>query len=187
MFAIDGHSAAGKSTFAAALAARLDAALVPGDDFYRVMKDEDRAQLSQSEGIERYFDWERMRSDVLVPLRDGRDAIYRRYNWSSGILAEDATTINAASAVVVDGVYASRPELEEFFDVAVFVSAPAGVRWARQLQRGDSVEWLRRWDEAEKLFFAQVRPPQSFDVVVTDRTGPVPDALGTRAGQSSVP
>lgn len=68
---------------------------------------------------------------------------------------------------MVDGVYASRSELEEFFDVWVFVSAPADVRWARQLQRGDSVEWLRRWDEAEKLFFAQVRPPQSFDVVVS--------------------
>lgn len=80
MFAIDGHSAAGKSTFAAALAARLDAALVPGDDFYRVMNDEDRAQLSPSEGIERYFDWERMHSEVLVPLRAGRDAIYRRYD-----------------------------------------------------------------------------------------------------------
>jgi uridine kinase len=73
MVAIDGQSAAGKSTFAAALAARIDAALVSGDDFYRVMNDEDRAQLSASDGIERYFDWERMRAEVLVPLREGCD------------------------------------------------------------------------------------------------------------------
>jgi uridine kinase len=167
IFAIDGHSAAGKSTFAAALAARLDAALIPGDDFYRVMNDEERAQLSPSEGIERYFDWERMRAEVLVPLRDGRDAVYRAYDWGSGLLTEEATTIGAASAVVVDGVYSSRPELEEFFELSVFVSAPEDGRSARQLQRGDTVEWLRRWDDAEKLFFAQVRPPQSFDLVVS--------------------
>ena len=95
MVAIDGHSAAGKSTFAAALAARLDAALVPGDDFYRVMKNEERAQLSPSEGVERYFDWERMRAEVLVRLRDGRDAVYRPYDWGSGVLSEDATRITA--------------------------------------------------------------------------------------------
>lgn len=40
MVAVDGHSAAGKSTFAAALAACTAAALVPGDDFYRVMDEE---------------------------------------------------------------------------------------------------------------------------------------------------
>jgi uridine kinase len=166
MVAIDGHSAAGKSTFAAALAAQIDAALIPGDDFYRVMNDEERAQLSPSEGIERYFDWERMRAEVLVPLRGGLDAVYRPYDWDSGLLAEETTTIGTAPTVVLDGVYSSRPELEEFFELSVFVSAPADVRWARQIQRGDAVEWLRRWDEAEKLFFAHVRPPQGFDLVV---------------------
>jgi uridine kinase len=164
--AIDGHSAAGKSTFAAALAARIDAALVSGDDFYRVMNGEDRAQLSASEGFERYFDWERMRAEVLVPLREGCDVVYRPYDWDSGLLAEEATTIAAAPAVVLDGVYSSRPEFEEFFELSILVSAPADLRWARQLQRGDAVEWLRRWDEAEKWFFAHVRRPQSFDLVV---------------------
>jgi uridine kinase len=130
------------------------------------MNDEERARLSPSQGIERYFDWERMRAEVLVPLRNGREAVYRAYDWGSGLLAEDATTISAAPAFVVDGVYSSRLELEELFKVSVFVSAPANARWARQLQRGDSVEWLRRWDEAEKLFFTNVRPPQSFDLVV---------------------
>jgi cytidylate kinase len=56
LVAIDGHSAAGKSTFAAALAVRTDAALISGDDFYRVMPESARARLSAWEGIEHYFD-----------------------------------------------------------------------------------------------------------------------------------
>jgi uridine kinase len=167
LVAIDGHSAAGKSTFATAVAARTDAALISGDDFYRVMSEEARAQLPAQEGIERYFDWERMRAEVLVPLSEGRSAVYRPYDWETRLLADQATTIRAAPAVVLDGVFSTRPELIEFFEVSVFVSAPAEVRWQRQLQRGDPVEWLLRWDAAERIFFTHVRPPQTFDLVVS--------------------
>jgi uridine kinase len=166
--AVDGHSAAGKSTFAAALAARTDAALVPGDDFYRVMDEEARAQLSAREGMARYFDWERMRDEVLVPLRAGCDARYRPYDWDSGLLAEQWVAIRAARVVVLDGVFTSRPELASFLDLCVLVEAPADVRWKRQLKRGDSLGWLRRWEAAERLFFAEVRVPETFDLVVCD-------------------
>jgi hypothetical protein len=94
--AVDGHSGAGKSTFAAAQAARIAATLVPGDDFYRVMDEEVRARLSAHEGIGRYFDWERMRDEVLVPLRAGRDARYRPYDWDSGLVAETPITLQSA-------------------------------------------------------------------------------------------
>jgi uridine kinase len=106
-----------------------------------------------------------MRAEVLAPLRECRDAVYRPYDWNTGLLASKAITIPAALAVVLDVVYSSRPQLQEFFEFCVFVSAPADVRRARQLQRDDAVEWLRRWQAAERLFFARVRPPQSFDVV----------------------
>ena len=72
--AVDGHSASGKSTFAAALATRLAAAVVHVDDFYRDMPEVDRLALSASEGISRYFDWERLRAEALVPLAAGRPA-----------------------------------------------------------------------------------------------------------------
>jgi uridine kinase len=165
--AVDGHSGAGKSTFAAALAARIVATLVPGDDFYRVMDDEVRARLSAHEGIGRYFDWERMRDEVLVPLLAGRDARYRLFDWDSGLLAETPITLPRAPLVVLDGVYTSRPELARFLHLSVLVEAPADVRRKRQVTRGDSPDWLRRWEEAERLFFAQLRPVESFDLVVS--------------------
>jgi uridine kinase len=174
--AVDGHSAAGKSTFAAALASRTDAALVPADDFYRVMDQETRARLSAQEGIARYFDWERMRDEVLVPLRAGRDAVYLPYDWDTGLLAERAITIRAAPAVLLDGVFTSRPELAPFLDLCVLIEAPADLRWRRQLGRGDSLGWLRRWEAAERLFFTEVRAPETFDLVVSDEA---PGEAGT--------
>jgi hypothetical protein len=51
--AVDGHSAAGKSTFADALASRTGAALARGDDFYRVMDEAERAELARDHDVGR--------------------------------------------------------------------------------------------------------------------------------------
>jgi uridine kinase len=165
--AVDGHSAAGKSSFGHMLAHRVGAALVTGDDFYRVMGEADRSRLSPRQGIDCYYDWQRMRDVALIPLRNGQPATYRPFDWDTGQLATRTVTIPAASIVVVEGLYVSRPELHEFFDLAVLVEAPVDVRWRRQRQRGDaSEEWLHRWDAAERHFFAHVRPSDTFDVIV---------------------
>ena len=125
----DGHSVAGKSSFAEALAKATDAAIVPGDDFYRVMDDEARAGLSPDEGIRRYYDWERMRDEALSPLLADRAATYRPYDWQSGLLATRSVTIAPAPVVVVEGLFVSRPQLEPFVDLSVLVEAPSAVRW----------------------------------------------------------
>lgn len=58
--AVDGHSAAGASTPAAAAAAvRLGATVVAGDDFYRDMPEAARWALSPTAGADLYFDWQR--------------------------------------------------------------------------------------------------------------------------------
>jgi uridine kinase len=60
--AVDGHSAAGKSAFADSLTQRVDASIVHGDDFYRVMDDSERERLTAKQGADTYYDWQRMRS-----------------------------------------------------------------------------------------------------------------------------
>jgi uridine kinase len=171
VIAVDGYSAAGKSTFADALADVMPAVVVRGDDFYRVMDEDDRARLSPPEGIARY-DWERLRDEVLSPVVEGRPATYRPYDWDMGQLAGRTITVPAASTVVVEGLFVSRHELERYFDLSVLVEAPPETRRRRQLERADASEWLRRWDAAERLFFERVRPPETFDVVVDGTTPP---------------
>ena len=70
LVAIDGHSAAGKSTLARKIADTLPAVtLVHTDDFYRVMDEAARTQLDAQGGYEQYYDWQRLEVEVLAPLQ----------------------------------------------------------------------------------------------------------------------
>lgn len=165
--AIDGHSAAGKSTLAHCLADVFGAALVVGDDFYAVMDEEARARLSPLEGVELYYDWMRMRNEALVPLLDGRQAVYRPYAWESNHLSTRTVTLEPTPLVVVEGLFVARPELTDLISLAVLVEANPEVRAVRQQYRDDDEAWVQRWDEAERYYFSNVRPPNSFDVRIT--------------------
>ena len=64
--AIDGMTAAGKSTFATALAEHLvGSALIRGDDFGRPMEDNARLVFSPPQAYERDIDWQRIRTGSL--------------------------------------------------------------------------------------------------------------------------
>ena len=165
--AVDGHSAAGKSTFATQLADRIGGSIVQGDDFYRVMEPAERAGLSPADGASRYYDWERMRAEVLLPLRLGQLARFLAYDWDTNNLGRQFRTVGPVPVVVVEGLFVSRPELDDVVDMCVLVTAGADVRRRRQIQRGDaSDEWLERWDAAERWYFEHARPPSTFDIVV---------------------
>ncbi|GIJ26458.1 hypothetical protein Vqi01_16200 [Micromonospora qiuiae] len=81
VIAVDGPSAAGTSTLAEVLATRLDASVVHVDDFYRDMPHEQRWALSPEEGLQQYFDWQRLRHEALELLKLGQPARYRPYSW----------------------------------------------------------------------------------------------------------
>lgn len=166
---IDGHSAAGKSTLAMALAAEFDrVAMVHGDDFYRVMNEDQRAGLDPAQGADLYYDWQRLRDEVLVPLRDGKRATFRPYDWDTNQLSNTSTTIEPAPMVVVEGLFVSRPELGSWIDLSVLVDVDPTIREGRQRDRADaSPIWLQRWEAAEQWYFHNIRPPGSFDVTLS--------------------
>jgi uridine kinase len=173
--AVDGHSAAGKSMFAGSLAERMPASVVAGDDFYRVMDEDERAALTPAEGAAWYYDWERLRDQALLPLRNRRPAVFRPYDWAVNDLADRLITIAPEPLIIIEGLFVSRPELAHVVDIAVLVVADAGSRGRRQVDRADaSEEWLERWDAAERWYFEHRRPPSSFDVITrpaSHRTG----------------
>lgn len=168
LVAIDGASAAGTTTLATAVGQRLDASVVTGDDFYRDMPEQRRQTLTPAEGVEQYFDWQRLRREALQPLRAGRTARYRPSDWRAGTgLAQHVIEVPPTPIVILDGVYSARPELQEEIDLAVLVETPPQERHRRLVAREHGNDaWWPRWNAAENLYYATIRPARSFDLVV---------------------
>jgi uridine kinase len=165
--AVDGHSAVGKSTMARSLSVKLGAAVVPCDDFYRDEPEEVRLAYDAAEGVRRYFDWERMATEAVLPLRTNMVATYRPFDWQAGRGLGNEVTIEPAPILILEGVYSARPELRSHLDLAVLVQAPAATRLRRQRERHDPHDWERRWDLAERHYFKTVCPQSAFDFIIS--------------------
>ncbi len=174
LVSIDGAGGSGKSTLAADLAERLGGtgrvAVVHGDDFYRPMRAEERLLLSPQEGYNQYFDWQRLRDQVLIPLASGADARYQRYDWPTGDLAAgELHHVPRSGVVIVEGVYTARPELAGYYDLTVLVEAPRDVCLCRLDERGHDHgpgNWNERWRAAEEHYLAVTNPGARLDLTV---------------------
>lgn len=157
---VDGPAGSGKTTYAAALSAALgDAPVVHMDDLY-----EGWAGLAL--GV-----WERLEAQVLAPLRDGRAACYRVYDWAAGEFAE-WVDLPGHGVLVVEGVGAAARPVDPSAVLRVWVEVPAELRLARGLSRDGQAmrdNWVR-WAEVEQAHFRNDGTRRRADLFV-DGTG----------------
>lgn len=170
LVAVDGRSGVGKSTLCERLAARVGAAHVDGDDFYAGGDAAALAALAPPERAAAVIDLRRLRAEALEPLLAGRTARWRPFDWDAGAgFAAEPVVCAPAPVVVLDGTYSGRPELADLVDLPVLVTLDERERLARLAAReggdlGDPEFAL--WEAAEDHYFAVVRPPESFDLVL---------------------
>jgi uridine kinase len=126
--------------------------------------------MSDAAVVDAVIDWQRLRAGALLPLRARQAAAFQPYDWDAddGRLAPPKT-IPAADLVIVDGVYAARPELADLVDLAVYLGVDPQVRAQRYAEREDDPDWRRFWERGEAHYFSVVRPPASFDIQLDDQ------------------
>jgi molybdopterin-guanine dinucleotide biosynthesis protein A/uridine kinase len=174
VIAIDGPSCAGKSILATAVALRSGATVVEGDDFYRHtlprLTATQRSAMSDAAVVDAVIDWERLRDEALLPLRAGGSATYQPYDWDAddGRLAPPKT-IQPADLIIVEGVYAARPELADLVDAAVYLGIDPLTRARRYVERENDPDWVPFWERGEEHYFGAVRPPSSFDLQLDEQ------------------
>lgn len=156
---VDGLSASGKSTLAAAVVARAatPVVVVRGDDFIRRGTTE----------------WDRARfvRDVLEPLSRGADARYRPWPWD----ADEPTgwvSVPAGSAVILEGIAVSDLDPDQVpvgKPLVVWVEAGDDVRAFRAERRAPQRFdcWRDDWLPIERAWVERVRPWERADLVVT--------------------
>ncbi len=177
--ALDGGSGSGKSTISSCLERELDAVVIPCDDFFAAnLPDNYWTTCSPAEKVRDVIDWRRVYKEALAPLLNGETARWYAFDFEAGP-ADDGTypmqtsyTLREPQPIIVlDGIYSARPELSEWVDLAVLVDVPIETRHQRLAQREEAEflkEWHQRWDVAEVYYFTEVRPPASFDLVVSN-------------------
>ena len=169
--ALDGRSGTGKSTLAEWMAGQLGGIRIDQDDFYAGGELNDWQRLTPWEKADRVIDWRRVRDEVLLPLRQGRAASWRPFDWDTMTgLASETIIAPPSRLVVLDGAYSARPELADLIDLSILVTLDDAVRRERLRQReGEDLVsgWHAVWDEAEDYYFGIVRPPEAFDLVIS--------------------
>ncbi|MDT4937237.1 MAG: hypothetical protein QOG80_908 [Pseudonocardiales bacterium] len=153
---IDGPGAAGKSTLARRIAARVErAVVVPVDDFWGPSIPE--------------WDWSRFIEQAVVPLRSGRNATYQEWDWDLD-MGGPWHEIVSGSVVIVEGVSSTRDEVAVPWDLTIWVETPVDVRLARARERDGAAlmhRWFADWIPSEERYIAAQHPQQRVDLVVS--------------------
>jgi uridine kinase len=184
--AVDGRTASGKTSFghelAHALAARgrpvLRASL---DDFKRPWRDRGLYDRESGEGYYRNaFDYDAVRRLLLTPMVGDGVCALCSVDPRTQIDHSEATVQAAPDAIlVVDGVFAFRPELNDHWDLRIWLEIATADSIARGLARdgGDGTVMRDRYVVSEDLYAAEVDPAARADVVIDNSRFDQPRAL----------
>jgi len=163
--AIDGNSAAGKSSLAALLKEAYSCNVISMDDFFlrRVQRTPER--LAEPGGN---IDYERFGSEIIEPLKAGKPFAYRPYNCQTGELSEPEDVI-PNQITVIEGAYSLHPRFAGVYDIAVFLSLdPAGQR-RRLAERSPCLldRFIHEWIPMENRYFDAFQIPEKCDFVIS--------------------
>ena len=165
--AIDGPSGSGKSTLSCTLNCLLpDSQVVDLEFFYSDVGVDPPDGLSPEECYEQHVDWRALNEQVLRPLRRGDPGRYRLYDWIAGQRG-DWVTVRPEGIVLIDGLYAMRPELMDVYDLTVYVEAPPSERAARLSRRPDNPVWVERWAAGFDWYIDHMRVKERADIVIS--------------------
>ncbi|MGB7051468.1 MAG: hypothetical protein WBG41_07870 [Acidimicrobiales bacterium] len=197
--AVDGITAAGKSTLVAEVGVVVDQIGRPVialsmDDFHRPRADRYRRGRRSAVGYyEDAYDFAAFVDHVLVPLGPGGNRRYRRrvHDLDTDEVVDDEPMEAKGDAVVlVDGSFLQRPELDPHWDYRIFMNTSFEVARRRAIQRdadllgGEEAAaelYELRYHPACRLYLGSVGPEARADVVIDNDDPERPTLRGAGA------
>lgn len=164
--AIDGLCGSGKSTFAALLASVYDCNLFHADDFYLPKEMRTPERYATPGGN---VHWERIKSEVLEPLKKGVPFTYRKFDCSVLDYGE-AVSVTPKQLNILEGSYSTHPELIHAYDLKIFLKTPPETQSARILARNGPAHhamFVQKWIPLENKYFEAFPVEKQCDLVFT--------------------
>ena len=152
--AIDGGSAAGKTTLGSLLSKVYNCTLFHMDDFFLPPHLRTEARLKEVGGN---VDRARYLAEILTPLSRGEDVCYRRFDCSVMAFG-DVQRVCVKPLVIVEGAYSMHPELVSYYDLTVFLDVDKDVQKTRILKRNTkdfAARFFGEWIPMEDRYFEQ--------------------------------
>lgn len=194
LVAVDGVDGSGKTVFADQLAALLrrsgcQVIRASADDFHRPRAERYRRGRGSALGfwLDSY-DYDRLRSQLLDPLRSTGPACYR-------LAVHDLATdepVNAPwhvcppqAVFVLDGLFLHRQELRHYWDLSVYLDVPFAVTAARMALRDGTHPHpdhptMARYVGGQRLYLAECNPRALADIVIDNADWDRPRLLEDR-------
>jgi uridine kinase len=162
--AIDGYCTSGKTTLAAQLAQVYDCNLFHLDDYF--LRPEQRTEERYAE-IGGNVDYERFRTEVLLPLRAGKAFSYRPFDCKTFTLSEPVS-VQPKKLNIIEGSYSHHPYFGDPYDLKVFLSITSELQRERVLQRPAFLHqpFFEKWIPMENRYFEGFGIPSKSDILI---------------------
>ena len=190
--AVDGRTAAGKTSFGHELAGAIAALGRPVlraslDDFKRPWRERHLYDRESGEGYYRNaFDYERVRTLLLTPFETGACALCAIDPRTQVDHAAEVTQAGPGAVLLVDGVFAFRSALNPWWDYRVWLEISPELSMSRGLARdgGDVSVLTDRYLVSENIYLAEEDPVTRADAVIDNTRLDAPRFLrGDPAGR----
>ena len=162
---IEGASASGKTTLGEMLREIYGCTVFHMDDFFLRPEQRTPDRYAQIGGN---VDYERFLAEVLIPLKNGEEINYRRFDCKT-MLLQPAVKINPRKLTVIEGAYSMHPKFSGYYDFSVFLDISPELQKERILKRNTpekAERFFNEWIPFEKRYFSATDVKGRCDLVL---------------------
>lgn len=152
IIAIDGRCASGKTTLANKLSKTIDCSVIHMDEFFLRPSQRSIERLNEPGGN---VDYERFIIEVINPLKDKKDFIYKAWDCHKEEFSEDIR-INPNKLTIIEGSYSCHPIFNKYYDLSIFLDINYDTQLKRIKNRNGKDNLLMfkdKWIPLEEKYF----------------------------------
>lgn len=165
--AIDGMCGSGKSTLGEKLHIECGGLLLHMDDFYLQTYQRTSERLAEAGGN---VDYERFKEEVLDPILEHKDFLYRPFDCQTMTLTE-GKALSLERLIIIEGSYSHHPYFGDSYDLRLFIHISDELQAERLLKREGAERYqnfVALWIPKENAYFNHYQIAQKACVIEGD-------------------